>query len=103
MNDIQTSLNAETFDRSPLESEKKRGGAEMQREIESPLLTRKQAAAYLNISIATLDRKHELPRVKLFGKTVMYEKAVLNHQIEKNRIPGIPRQNNQELAGEVTR
>ena len=60
----------------------------MQREIESPLLTRKQAAKYLNVSIATLDRHQELPRVKLFGNQVMYEKAVLDTEIAKYRIPG---------------
>jgi hypothetical protein len=75
----------------------------MHREIESPLLTRKQAAKYLNISIATLDRRHELPRVKLFGKTVMYEKAILDSEIEKNRIPGIPVKNNPDQKGEGTR
>lgn len=60
----------------------------MQQIIESPLLTRKQAAKYLNISIATLDRHRELPRVKLFGNQVMYEKSALDNEIEKYRVPG---------------
>ena len=58
----------------------------MQVEIESPILTRKQAAKYLNISIATLDRQLGLPRVKLFGKTIMYEKSVLDKVIAECRV-----------------
>jgi hypothetical protein len=61
----------------------------MLQDIESPLLTRKQAAKYLNISIATLDRHPEIPRVKLFGNQVMFEKAVLDKEIEKYRLPGM--------------
>lgn len=60
----------------------------MQLEIESPILTRKQAAKYLNISMATLDRQQEIPRVKLFGKTVMYEKSVLDKLIAECRVSG---------------
>jgi len=72
----------------------------MSQEIESPLLTRKQAAKYLNISIATLDRHPELPRVKLFGNQVMFEKAVLDKEIEKYRIPGKPKEVSMGLVGE---
>ncbi len=73
----------------------------MHGEIESPLLNRKQAARYLNISIATLDRHHELPRVKLFGNTVMFEKAVLDLEIDKYRIPGKIRKPAIERVGEA--
>lgn len=72
----------------------------MVNDIESPLLTRKQTAKYLNISIATLDRHPELPRVKLFGTQVMYEKAVLDREIEKYRISGKPEESSMELVGE---
>jgi len=72
----------------------------MPREIESPLLTRKQAAKYLNISIATLDRHNELSRVKLFGNQVMFEKAVLDREIEKYRIPGKTSASEMLLIGE---
>lgn len=70
----------------------------MRTELESPLLTRKQAAKYLNISISTLDRHQELPRIKLFGNQIMYEKSVLDHVIEKHRIPGKTRETNSEAA-----
>ncbi|MCD1653545.1 helix-turn-helix domain-containing protein [Treponema zuelzerae] len=72
----------------------------MKIEIESPLLTRKQAAKYLNISIATLDRHSELPRVKLFGNQVMFEKAELDKEIEKYRIPGKVKTQNSVRVGE---
>lgn len=73
----------------------------MPQKIESPLLTRKQAAQYLNISIATLDRHHELPRVKLFGNQVMYEKAVLDSVIERARVPGISRNDTSDMVQAV--
>lgn len=59
----------------------------MQEILESRLLTRKEAAQYLNISVSTLDRNcTDLPKIKLFGKTVMFEKEVLDQEIEKWRV-----------------
>lgn len=61
----------------------------MTKDIESPLLTRKEAAKYLNISIATLDRHSmDIPKIKLFGHNVHFEKKVLDEIIEKFRIQG---------------
>lgn len=73
----------------------------MVKEIESPLLTRKQAAKYLNISIATLDRHPEIPRIKLFGNQVMFEKATLDREIEKYRLPGVVKPTIHEQAVEA--
>ncbi len=61
----------------------------MVKEIESPLLTRKEAAKYLNISIATLDRhSSDIPKIKLFGNNVHFEKKVLDQVIERFRVEG---------------
>lgn len=75
----------------------------MPSDIESPLFTRKQAAKYLNISIATLDRHNDVPRVKLFGNKVMFEKAVLDREIAKYRIPGKIHDVNYQPVGELLR
>lgn len=56
----------------------------MTRDIVSPLLTRREAAAYLNISLSTLDRQ-KLPKVKLFGTSSFYEKELLDRIIENCR------------------
>jgi hypothetical protein len=59
----------------------------MQTTVEPALLTRLQAARYLGISITALDRHQEIPRVKLFGTRIMFEKAALDKEIEKYRLP----------------
>lgn len=55
-------------------------------DIQSPLLTRKEAAKYLNMSIASFDRhSKKINRTVVFDRP-MYEKAVLDSLIEKGRI-----------------
>jgi len=59
----------------------------MQQVIESALLTRKQAAAYLNKSERWMQRAraHHIPFVKL-GKTVYFTIPDLDKYIARNRI-----------------
>lgn len=50
------------------------------------LMTRKEAAAYLKISIGTLKnlhKKNEGPRVVIMGRSVRYMKSELDSYIER--------------------
>ena len=50
----------------------------------SPLLDRKKAALYLGISLSTLDKKINIPRIKICG-SIKYLKRDLDEYLEANR------------------
>ncbi len=51
---------------------------------DSPLLTRAEAAAYLRVSLRTLDRL-DVPRIKYGHRTMRYERAALDAWITAHK------------------
>jgi hypothetical protein len=50
---------------------------------EDELLDRKESAALLKVSVRTLDRQTDLPRVKLTQRRIMYRKCDLKALIKR--------------------
>ncbi len=71
----------------------------------APLLSMKQAAAYLNVSIRTLMRRinsREMAFVRVFGQ-YRFKIEDLEKFIEENRTPSFAEQNRKILSGIASR